>query len=145
VVSGARRTRRAGKFVTRRICRTPTCRNGATPRTSAPRPTCAGGQRRRSLPRRPERWALVELQDEKHDSYFIDGLEAGYVLEDEARHSGKLGSFYVPKKDGWFEHPMNCFEYGVQARWFFTGRYDESLALRNAEAAQRALTQKGQD
>lgn len=62
-----------------------------------------------------ERWALVELKDEKYDSFFLDALEAGYVLEDEARHSSKLGSFYVPKKDGWFEHPMNCFEYGVQA------------------------------
>lgn len=63
----------------------------------------------------PEHWVLAELKDERADSYFIDALEAGYVLEDEARHSGKLGSFYVPKKDGWFEHPMNCFEYGLQA------------------------------
>ena len=63
----------------------------------------------------PERWVLAELQDERFDSFFVDGLEAGYVLEDDARHSGKLGSFYVPKKDGWFEHPMNCLEYGAQA------------------------------
>lgn len=63
----------------------------------------------------PERWALVELKDERFDTFFIDALEAGYVLEDEARHSSTLGSYYVPKKDGWFEHPMNCFEYIVQA------------------------------
>lgn len=67
----------------------------------------------------PERWALVTRdeagrQEERFDSYFIDALELGYVLEEEARHSSKLGSFYVPVKDGWFEHPMNCFEYGVQ-------------------------------
>ncbi len=66
-----------------------------------------------------ERWALVGFEAgqaiEKFDAFFLDGLEAGYVLEDEARHSGKLGSFYVPKKDGWFEHPMNCLEYGAQA------------------------------
>ncbi len=63
----------------------------------------------------PERWALVELGGEKFDNFFLDGLDAGYVLEDEARHSGKLGTFWVPKKDGWFEHPQNCFEYGIQA------------------------------
>jgi terminase large subunit-like protein len=67
----------------------------------------------------PERWALVirdeaGRQEERFDSYFVDGLELGYVLEEEARHSTKLGTFYVPQKDGWFEHPMNCFEYGIQ-------------------------------
>jgi hypothetical protein len=63
----------------------------------------------------PERWILAELKDERFDSFFVDGLEAGYVLEDEARHSERLGTLHVPKKDGWFEHPMNCFEYGLQA------------------------------
>ncbi len=63
----------------------------------------------------PERWVLAELKDERHDSFFVDGLEAGYVLEDESRHSPKLGTYSVPKKDGWFEHPMNCAEYAAQA------------------------------
>ncbi len=62
-----------------------------------------------------ERWRVVGLGDERYDSFFLDGLEAGYVLEDEARHSNRLGSYFVPKKDGWFEHPMNCLEYGVIA------------------------------
>ncbi len=62
----------------------------------------------------PERWRLVGEDEERYDSFFIDGLEAGYVLEDTPRHSSRLGSFWVPKKDGWFEHPMNCFEYGLQ-------------------------------
>lgn len=62
-----------------------------------------------------EHWQLVGLGDERFDNFFIDGLEAGYVLEDEARHSSRLGTYWVPKKDGWFEHPQNCFEYGVQA------------------------------
>lgn len=61
------------------------------------------------------RWVLAELQDERTDSFFIDGLEAGYVLEDQSRHSSRLGTYSVPKKDGWFEHPQNCFEYGLQA------------------------------
>lgn len=63
----------------------------------------------------PERWILAELKDERFDTFFLDGLEAGYVLEDTPRHSSRLGSYSVPKKDGWFEHPMNCFEYGLQA------------------------------
>lgn len=61
-----------------------------------------------------ERWVLSGMGEERFDNFFIDGLEAGYVLEDKARHSQKLGSFWVPKKDGWFEHPQNCFEYGLQ-------------------------------
>jgi hypothetical protein len=63
----------------------------------------------------PERWVLAGLGEERFDNFFIDGLEAGYVLEDAPRHSNKLGSYWVPKKDGWFEHPQNCFEYGIQA------------------------------
>lgn len=62
----------------------------------------------------PDRWILAELNDERFDSWFIDGLDVGYVLEAEARHSGSLGTFYVAKKDGWFEHGQNCMEYGVQ-------------------------------
>lgn len=62
-----------------------------------------------------ERWVLAELNDERFDNFFIDGLEVGYVLEDEARHSSRLGTFWIPKKDGLFEHGQNCFEYGLQA------------------------------
>lgn len=62
----------------------------------------------------PERWRMVMDGDERYDSFFVDGLEAGYVLEDEPRHSQKLGTYWVPKKDGFYEHPMNCFEYAVQ-------------------------------
>lgn len=71
-----------------------------------------------------EHWALVGRDtagrmEERYDSFFIDGLELGYVLEEregqvQARHSGRLGTYYVPKKDGWFEHAQNCFEYGLQ-------------------------------
>lgn len=62
-----------------------------------------------------ERWIMVGLGEERFDNFFIDGLEAGYVLEDDARHSSRLGTYYVPKKDGFYEHPQNCFEYGLQA------------------------------
>jgi hypothetical protein len=87
----------------------------------------------------PERWALVALNEEKFDSFFIDGLEAGYVLEDEARHSGKLGSFWVPKKDGWFEHPQNCFEYGVQAHVLDLPLSDEHSELAKARHVQQQV------
>ncbi|MGB8274116.1 MAG: hypothetical protein WCF16_02475 [Alphaproteobacteria bacterium] len=69
----------------------------------------------------PERWihAAAELGDvrveERFENFFLEALEAGYVLEEQPRHSGQLGTYWVPKKDGWYEHPMNCFEYGVQA------------------------------
>lgn len=63
----------------------------------------------------PERWVLAELGDERQDTFFIDGLEVGYVLEAEPRHSTRLGSFWLPKKDKFYEHPMNCLEYGALA------------------------------
>lgn len=89
----------------------------------------------------PERWVLAELKDERYDSFFIDGLETGYVLEDEARHSEKLGSFHVPKKDGWFEHPMNCFEYGLQAHVLDLPKGNEraeEAKIRHAQVATKA-------
>jgi hypothetical protein len=63
----------------------------------------------------PEHWRVVGLGDERYDSFFVDGLEAGYVFEEEPRHSHRLGTYWVPKKDGWFEHPMNCLEYAAIA------------------------------
>jgi hypothetical protein len=89
-----------------------------------------------------ERWVVAELQDERTDSFFIDALEAGYVLEDDARHSSKLGSFYVPKKDGWFEHPMNCFEYGLQAHVHDLPMGDERTAEAMLRHRQDAARQK---
>lgn len=61
------------------------------------------------------RWVIAELGDERADSFFVDGLEVGYVFEPEPRHSHTLGSYWVPKKDGFYEHPMNCLEYGALA------------------------------
>ncbi len=67
----------------------------------------------------PERWVLaganeVGVLDERFDGFCLDGLEVGYVLEDDSRHSSRLGTYTVPKKDGWFEHAQNCIEYHVQ-------------------------------
>lgn len=63
----------------------------------------------------PERWVLADASDERFDNFLIDGFEAGYVFEDEPRHSSSLGTYWMAKKDGWFEHGQNCVEYGVQA------------------------------
>lgn len=100
----------------------------------------------------PERWVLAELNDERHDSFFIDGLEAGYVLEDEPRHSAKLGTYSVPKKDGWFEHAMNCFEYGLQSFVLdlpLGDLHSEEAKIRHAQQKRRddliALKQSQQD
>ena len=46
----------------------------------------------------PERWALVELGTEKADTWFVDGLEAGYVFEDTPRFSSKLGTYSLATK-----------------------------------------------
>lgn len=62
-----------------------------------------------------EHWILCGLGDERFDTFFLDGLEAGYVREDAPRHSNRLGTYWVAKKDGFYEHPQNCFEYGLQA------------------------------
>jgi hypothetical protein len=80
----------------------------------------------------PERWVLAELKSERFDNFFIDGLEAGYVLEEKSRHSSTLGTFSVPKKDGWFEHAQNCFEYGLQA-------YVSDLPMGNEHAEETKL------
>lgn len=80
----------------------------------------------------PERWILAELNDERFENFFVDGLEAGYVLEDAPRHSSRLGSYSVPKKDGFFEHGQNCFEYGMQAHVM-------DLPLEGARAAKATL------
>lgn len=104
----------------------------------------------------PERWALVGDEAgqpiDKFDGFFLDGLEAGYVLEDEARRSGKLGSFYVPKQDGWFEHAQNCLEYAAQTHVLDLPMSDEKSTLAKVKhvkalekAANRILRQQQED
>jgi hypothetical protein len=90
----------------------------------------------------PDRWALAGDEAgqpiDKFDGFFLDALEAGYVLEDEARHSGKLGSFYVPRQDGWFEHSMNCLEYGAQAHVLDLPMSDEKSIMAKARHVRKA-------
>jgi hypothetical protein len=58
----------------------------------------------------PERWRRVSASEWVQDPFFTDALEAGYVWDE---HTVSVGNKSVrkPKKDGWFEHGMNCLEY----------------------------------
>lgn len=58
----------------------------------------------------PERWLLVSSRFVKSWPFVADALEAGYVWDE---HYVSVGSKQVrkPKKDGWYEHGMNCLEY----------------------------------
>lgn len=58
----------------------------------------------------PERWLRISETGATQDKFFVDGLEAGYVWDE---HMVSVGSKQIrkPKKDGWYEHGMNCLEY----------------------------------
>ena len=89
----------------------------------------------------PERWALVELGAEKADTWFVDGLEAGYVFEETPRFSSKLGTYSLAKKDGFFEHGQNCFEYVAQSFVLDLPQSDEQAVLTKATHAARLTRQ----
>ncbi|MEY4385594.1 MAG: Phage terminase large subunit [Verrucomicrobiota bacterium] len=67
-----------------------------------------------------DRWLRISEQATVVDRFVADGFEAGYVWDE---HMVSVANKQVrkPKKDGWFEHGMNCAEYlelnfGNQAR-----------------------------
>lgn len=99
-----------------------------------------------------QRWVIAELGDERSDSFCVDGLEVGYVLEADPRHSHTLGSYWVPKKDGFYEHPMNCLEYGALAHVrdlpLAGQRANEAIVrhdVRRAQHARKALQEAQKD
>jgi len=55
-----------------------------------------------------ERWLTISAQSTACDTFLADGFEAGYVWDE---HMVSVGNKQVrkPKKDGWYEHGMNCF------------------------------------
>lgn len=57
-----------------------------------------------------ERWLRISEQSTLVDRFLADGFEAGYVWDE---HMVSVGNKQVrkPKKDGWYEHGMNCAEY----------------------------------
>ena len=58
----------------------------------------------------PERWIRATHEGAVAEPFLTDALEAGYVWDE---HMVSLGNKQVrkAKKDGWFEHGMNCLEY----------------------------------
>ena len=56
------------------------------------------------------RWLRVSYDGAEPMPFVADALEAGYVWDE---HMVSVGNKQVrkPKKDGWFEHGMNCTEY----------------------------------
>lgn len=57
-----------------------------------------------------ERWMRISNEGAVPEPFATDALEAGYVWDE---HMVSVGNKQVrkPKKDGWFEHGMNCTEY----------------------------------
>jgi hypothetical protein len=43
----------------------------------------------------------------------LDALESGYVWDERSTASSSSPSTRRPKKDGYYDHCMNCLEYGV--------------------------------
>ena len=78
----------------------------------------AASMRRRSSDRQEafavnrdgEQWLRISESSTVTDRFVADGLEAGYVW-DEHMVSVNNKPMRRPKKDGWFEHGMNCLEY----------------------------------
>lgn len=58
----------------------------------------------------PARWLRVSGDGPHAEPFVVDALEAGYVWDE---HMVSVGNKQIrkPKKDGWFEHGMNCTEY----------------------------------
>lgn len=57
-----------------------------------------------------DRWLRVSVDGAVVDRFLADGFEAGYVWD---AHMVSVDNKQVrrPKKDGWYEHGMNCAEY----------------------------------
>lgn len=75
-------------------------------------------------------------------TFVADALEAGYVWDE---HMVSVGSKQLrkPKKDGWYEHGMNCLEYlehnfgGAQATWEQAVRHASTVRDRETRRSQR--------
>ncbi len=93
----------------------------------------------------PNHWLLIKSNDVRPWTFVTDAFEAGYVWDE---HMVSVGNKQTrkPKKDGWYEHGMNCCEYlelnygGAQP----TQKQVEQQAVRRQQAQLRA-SQKDTD
>jgi len=69
--------------------------------------------------------------------FLVDALEAGYVWDE---HMVSVGNKQIrrPKKDGWFEHGMNCLEYLELTFGADRPTEEAKAAKRAADAARHA-------
>lgn len=61
----------------------------------------------------PRRWRVVSNREARHKPFAVLALQAGYVWDERVRRSAGGKAIIVPNKDGYYEHVMNCLEYGV--------------------------------
>jgi hypothetical protein len=83
----------------------------------------------------PDRWQLVDQNGPHAEPFMADALEAGYVWDE---HMVSVGNKQIrkPKKDGWFEHGMNCLEY-LELTFGANRATDEQLRLEQEEFARQ--------
>jgi hypothetical protein len=89
----------------------------------------------------PAKWLLVTQDQARSWPFVADAFEAGYVWDE---HYVSVGSKQLrkPKKDGWYEHGMNCCEY---LELNFGGAQPSVKAVeRSVEAQSRAALKRAQ-
>ena len=84
-----------------------------------------------------DRWLRVGIKGTHVDTFVTDALEAGYVWDE---HMVSVGNKQIrkPKKDGWFEHGMNCLEY-LELNFGADHLTAEGLARRRAQRPTQPL------
>jgi hypothetical protein len=82
------------------------------------------------------KWMLISLDIAKPWPFLADGFEAGYVWDE---HMVSIGSKPIrkAKKDGWYEHGMNCAEY---AEINFGGAQPSQQQMERQVAARQQAT-----
>lgn len=82
----------------------------------------------------PERWMRISPMEARPHAFLADACEAGYVWD---AHFVSVGSKQIrkPKKDGFFEHGMNCLEY-IEHN-FGGAQPTEEQAMRRAQSVRK--------
>jgi len=63
----------------------------------------------------PDRWKINTLEGVTDSTHFIDALEAGYVWDERSIAHAVSPNTRRARKDGFYDHAMNCIEYVVLA------------------------------
>lgn len=60
-----------------------------------------------------DRWLLLRDDGPVPSTHFVDALEAGYVWDERVYTTTTSPNTRRPRKDGYYDHAMNCLEYMV--------------------------------